>query len=317
LIRTEHLTKQFGKFTAVRDLALTIREGEIYGFLGPNGAGKTTTINMLLGILKPSSGTIFYDNTEVRRGDIAIRSEIGVVPENHPRGMWKWMTAWEYLDFFAEMFCVKQGKARTQHLLESVNLADVAHKRIAEFSRGMLQKLSFARALLPTPRMLVLDEPISGLDPIGVRQIRDLLEEENKNGRTILVSSHLLSEIEKICHRVAIISDGILLSEDSKEDLMTGLHEERDIMVELEHPSAELRDQMLGVPEILAVELSEAGILVKVPRNGDYRKIISQFLIDHHHVPLSIQEKSSSLEDIFITITKDKIKSIPNLGEGS
>ena len=317
MIRTEHLTKRFGKFTAVRDLELTIREGEIYGFLGPNGAGKTTTINMLLGILKPSSGRIYYDGAEVRRGDIALRRNVGVVPENHPRGMWKWMTAWEYLDFFADMFCVKQGKPRMRQLLESVDLAKVAHKRISEFSRGMLQKLSFARALLPTPRMLVLDEPISGLDPIGVRQIRDLLEEENRNGRTILVSSHLLSEIEKICHRVAIISDGTLLSEDSKEDLMAGLQAEREIVVDLEHASPQLRDQMVEIEGILDVELSETGLLIKVPRDGDYRKMISQFLIDHSHVPLSIQEKSSSLEDIFITITKDKIKSIPRLGDGS
>lgn len=317
MIRTEHLEKQFGDFTAVRNLSITIREGEIYGFLGPNGAGKTTTINMLLGILKPTSGSIFFGGRPVGKGDLAIRRNIGVVPENHPRGMWKWMTAWEYLQFFADMFCVKQADARIGKLLESINLGDSAHKYINEFSRGMLQKLSFARALLHNPKVLVLDEPISGLDPLGVRQIRDLLEAENRNGRTILVSSHLLSEIEKICHRVAIISDGNLLSEDSKEKLLGNVQKDRDIYIELEHVAEALPGQLLSLAFILDVQLLEAGsgVRIKVPRDKDFRKQITEFLMHHNHVPLSIQENITSLEDAFITITRENIKTLASIGE--
>lgn len=313
MIRTEHLTKRFNKFTAVDDLSLHVRDGEVYGFLGPNGAGKTTTINMLLGILKPSAGAIYFDNTEMRRGDISIKRDFGVVPENHPRGMWKWMTAAEYLRFFADFFRVQNAGVRINELLESVNLAEVAHKHINAFSRGMLQKLSIARALLHNPRVLILDEPISGLDPLGVRQIRDLLEAENKRGKTILISSHLLSEVEKICHRVAIISEGMLLSEDSKEDLMNTLHADREIQIDIERPTEELTAKMRKLDFVLGAEVSESGLTVKISREGDYRKAISEFLFQQGQVPLALHEKDKSLEDLFITITKENLRSITSI----
>ena len=199
MIRTEQLTKRYGSFTAVAGIDLNIPAGEIYGFLGPNGAGKTSTIMMLLGVVKPTAGEIRLFGEPYSPARLDLRRRIGVVPEKHPAGMWSWMTAGEYLQMFAELFRVPQADRRIDHLLERVGLAQVKRKKFAQFSRGMLQKLSIVRALLHDPDILFLDEPISGLDPFGVKQIRDLILEESREGRTIFVSSHLLSEMEKVC----------------------------------------------------------------------------------------------------------------------
>ena len=234
MIRTERLTKRYGSFTAVDGLDLNIPAGDIYGFLGPNGAGKTSTIMMLLGVVKPTAGEIRLFGEPYRPSRLDLRRRIGVVPEKHPAGAWSWMTAGEYLRMFADLFRVPQAERRIDYLLERVGLAAEKRKRFSRFSRGMLQKLSIVRALLHDPDILFLDEPISGLDPFGIKQIRDLILEERREGRTIFVSSHLLSEMEKVCERVAIIYRGRLLAEDRMQRLLATLAGEREIHVDLE-----------------------------------------------------------------------------------
>ena len=233
MIRTESLTKRYGSFTAVDRINLNIPAGEIYGFLGPNGAGKTSTILMLLGIIKPTEGEIFLFDDKYSPGRLDLRKKIGVVPEKHPQGMWTWMTAHEYLKLFADLFDLKGAEDQIDRLLESVELSKVKNKRISEYSRGMLQKLSIVRALLHDPDILFLDEPISGLDPLGIKQIRDLILAENREGRTIFISSHLLSEMEKLCHRVAIVYNGRLMAEERMQDLLAKLTKDREIHVDL------------------------------------------------------------------------------------
>ena len=193
MIQTRGLVKRYGSFTAVDGIDLSIPRGEIYGFLGPNGAGKTSTIMMLLGVTRPTAGEIRLLGEPYTPRRLDLRRRIGVVPEKHPRGVWPWMTAREYLQLFADLFAVNGARERIDMLLEKVDLAQVANKRFRDFSRGMLQKLSIVRALLPDPDILFLDEPISGLDPIGIKQVRDLIVSENREGRTIFISSHQLS----------------------------------------------------------------------------------------------------------------------------
>ena len=212
MIRTRGLVKRYGRFTAVDGIDLHIQPGEIYGFLGPNGAGKTSTIMMLLGISRPTAGEISLFGEPFTAARLHLRKRIGVVPEKHPRGVWQWMTAAEYLGVFADLFQVPDAERRIDFLLDKVDLLSVRNKRIRAFSHGMLQKLSLTRALIHDPDILFLDEPISGLDPIGIMQTRDLLLSENRAGRAIFISSHQLSEMERICHRVAIISHGKLLA---------------------------------------------------------------------------------------------------------
>jgi ABC-type multidrug transport system ATPase subunit len=314
MIQTKNLTKRYGKFTAVDGINLNIPAGEIYGFLGPNGAGKTSTIMMLLGIVKPTTGEIrlFEEAYSPKRLD--LRRRIGVVPEKHPTGMWTWMTAGEYLQMFADLFGLEDSGRRIDHLLERVGLAEVKNKKFSEFSRGMLQKLSIVRALLHDPDILFLDEPISGLDPFGVKQIRDLILEENREGRTIFISSHILSEMEKVCQRVAIIFGGKLLAEDKMKSMLTTLAKDREIHVDLEELPADLPGKVKSLDFVQDAAGQEKTLVVKVPKTGDYRKALSKFLIDQDLVPLSIQEKSLSLEEAFVTITKENIDMFARIG---
>jgi ABC-type multidrug transport system ATPase subunit len=314
MIQTKDLTKRYGKFTAVNAVNLNISAGEIYGFLGPNGAGKTSTIMMLLGIVKPTAGEILLFGERYTPGRLDLRRRIGVVPEKHPVGMWSWMTALEYLQMFADLFAVRNAGERIDYLLARVGLEEVRNKRFSEFSRGMLQKLSIIRALLSDPDILFLDEPISGLDPFGVKQIRDLILEENREGRTIFISSHILSEMEKICHRVAIIFGGRLMAEDAMKSLLTTLAKDREIHIDLESIPEGLVERIAALPFVLEAAGEENRLLVKVPKTGDYRKELSRHLIEQNLVPLSIQEKSLSLEEAFVTITKENINLFAGIG---
>ena len=314
MIRTEHLTKRYGSFTAVAGIDLNIPAGEIYGFLGPNGAGKTSTIMMLLGVVKPTAGEIRLFGEVYSPARLDLRRRIGVVPEKHPAGMWTWMTAGEYLQMFAELFAVQQAERRIDHLLERVGLEQVKNKKFAQFSRGMLQKLSIARALLHDPDILFLDEPISGLDPFGVKQIRDLILEESREGRTIFVSSHLLSEMEKVCQRVAIIYRGTLLAEDRMANLLSTLARDREIHVDLGQVPADLPAKVKALDFVQDAVPRGNTLVVKVAKTGDSRRALSKFLIDQELVPLSLQEQSLSLEEAFVTITSENVDLFAGMG---
>jgi len=231
MIETRNLVKEYDGFRAVDNLNLKVEAGEIYGFLGPNGAGKTTTILMLLGILKPTEGEIFIMGEPLHKNPLALKKRIGVVSEK--QYLYKEMTAGEYLSFFGDLYGVKNKEKRIDELLSAVNLLEVKNKKLGAFSRGMQQKLGFARALLHDPDLLLLDEPVSGLDPTGIKQVRDLIEEENRKGRTIFISSHLLSEVEKLCSKVAIINKGKLLAEDTMDNLRKRLTDYMQLEVEL------------------------------------------------------------------------------------
>jgi ABC-type multidrug transport system ATPase subunit len=314
MIQTNELTKKYGDFTAVNRVNLNIPEGQIYGFLGPNGAGKTSTIMMLLGMTSPTSGEIFLFGERYTQDRLDLRKRIGVVPEKHPTGMWTWMTALEYLQMFAELYEVENAVERIPYMLEKVGLADATNRRIDGYSRGMLQKLSFVRALLPDPDMLFLDEPISGLDPIGIKQLRDLILEENREGRTIFISSHLLSEMEKICHRLAIIHMGNLLAEDTMDSLLLQISKEKEIIIELESVPEWLLEDLRSLDFVLGGEAVERRVSVKVPKEGDFRKALSEFLIKKNLVPLSLSLKSFSLEEAFVTITQENVERLAAMG---
>ena len=318
MIRTRGLVKKYGSFTAVDNLDLNIPAGEIYGFLGPNGAGKTSTILMLLGIVKPTAGEIFLFEEKYTPDRLDMRNKIGVVPEKHPQGVWNWMTAFEYLQMFADLFDLKKiyedPQERIDYLLRQVELYSVRNKRITEFSRGMLQKLSIIRALLHDPDILFLDEPISGLDPIGVKQIRDLILSENREGRTIFISSHLLSEMEKLCHRVAIIYKGRLLAEDNMNSLLEKLIKDREILIDLESLPIDLVDSIKELPFVLGTTTRDNTLAIKVSKERDFRKDISTYLINRGLVPLRIEEKSLSLEEAFVTITNENIDLFTDIG---
>lgn len=305
MIKTDGLIKEYDGFRAVDNLNLKVKEGEIYGFLGPNGAGKTTTILMLLGILEPTQGKVYLFGQDMAKDFLTIKKKIGVVSEK--QYLYKEMSAGQYLSFFADLYGVKNARKRINGLLEKLNLLEVKNRKLGAFSRGMQQKLGFARALLHDPELLLLDEPVSGLDPTGIKRIRDLIEEENKKGRTIFISSHLLSEVERLCGKVGIINKGRLLAEDSMDNLKKKLTDVVELQIELSQMKKEIVDTLSAFDFI--EEIKEEGNLLtlKIKADKDYRAQISEAISGQGGVVLGIKTKEMSLEEAFITITEKNI----------
>lgn len=205
-IQTEGLRKVFNERAAVQGLTLQVEQGEVFGFLGPNGAGKTTSIKMLLGLIAPTSGSASLLGTSI--GDRATRGRVGFLPE-HFRFQ-DWLTASEFLELHGQLLGmeVRDLKLRQVQLLEQVGLTDFRNKLLRTFSKGMLQRIGLAQALLNRPALVFLDEPTSGLDPVGRRLVRDIIRELREGGTCVFLNSHLLSEIEITCDRVAFIRHG-------------------------------------------------------------------------------------------------------------
>ena len=205
-IKTEALRKVFGDRAAVKGLTLQVEQGEVFGFLGPNGAGKTTSIKMLLGLVKPTSGSAALLGAPI--GERLTRTRIGFLPE-HFRFQ-EWLTAYEFLKLHGELFGMdgRDLDSRANELIELVGLSDFRNKPLRTFSKGMLQRIGLAQALLNRPALVFLDEPTSGLDPVGRRLVRDIIHELRTQGTSVFLNSHLLSEIEVTCDRVAFIRFG-------------------------------------------------------------------------------------------------------------
>ena len=210
------MRKVFGGKVAVRDLTLTVRRGEIFGFLGPNGAGKSTSIKMLLGLAKPTSGEAFVLGAP--SGDVEIRRKIGFLPENFR--FYEWLTPAELLHLHGRLCGVAASKLseRVPALIELVGLTPHIDKRLQNFSKGMLQRIGLAQALIHEPEMIFLDEPTSGLDPLGRRMVRDIIRAQRDRGATVFLNSHLLSEIEITCDQVVFIREGeVVTSRDMRK----------------------------------------------------------------------------------------------------
>ncbi|NCO96083.1 MAG: ABC transporter ATP-binding protein, partial [Armatimonadetes bacterium] len=211
MVRIENLTKEYRKLRAVDDLSLTIEEGDAFGFIGPNGAGKTTTIRVLATLLAPTSGEAYIDSVSVTKEPAKVRNLVGYMPDFF--GVYDDVKAWEYLDFFAAAHRVPA--ARRKRVIEDVlELTDLTGKRDAfvdDLSRGMKQRLCLAKTLLHDPKVLLLDEPASGLDPRARIELRELLKELRKMGKTIFISSHILPELAEFCNRIGILEQGKLV----------------------------------------------------------------------------------------------------------
>jgi len=219
-IETNNLRKEFDENIAVRGLTLQVQQGEVFGFLGPNGAGKTTSIKMLLGLTAPTSGRATLLGAPL--GDRAARARMGFLPE-HFR-FHDWLTAHEFLQLHGQLYRMSAARLRqrTEELLELVGLTPFRDKQLRTFSKGMLQRIGLAQALLNDPALVFLDEPTSGLDPVGRRLVRDIIADLKKRGMTIFLNSHLLSEVEITCDRVAFIKQGVVIRVSELQTLVNG-----------------------------------------------------------------------------------------------
>ncbi|MCE4051104.1 MULTISPECIES: ABC transporter ATP-binding protein [Bacillaceae] len=218
-LAVKNLTKTIGKRKIIKDISFELKSGEVFGFLGPNGAGKTTTIRMLVGLIKPTSGSIQICGYDVKKDFSKAMERLGCIVENPE--LYPYLTGWENLQFFARMLKGVDDK-RIEDIIELVGLKDRIHDKVKTYSLGMRQRLGIGQALLSRPKVLILDEPTNGLDPSGIREMRQFIRFlAEKEGLSVLVSSHLLSEIQLLCDRVSIILNGKIIHTESVQSLLT------------------------------------------------------------------------------------------------
>jgi ABC-2 type transport system ATP-binding protein len=253
VIKTEGLTKIFTDFfnrprvVAVNDLTLNVQRGEVFGLLGPNGSGKTTTIKMLLGFLRPTKGTA--ELLGRHPGDTRAKKSLGFLPEESY--FYRFLTAREILHFYARLFGMRRAerKRKVDELLETVGLTDAADRRIGEYSKGMQRRVGIAQALINDPELVIMDEPTSGLDPMGRVDVKNMMTDLKARGVTIMLCSHLLSEVESVCTRVAVLHNGRLLREGTLKEL---LERRGQVQVRLSGAgkldSAQIADALKGIP---------------------------------------------------------------------
>lgn len=297
-IATRNLTKTYktkkgSAVNVVDDLNLHVEEGEIFGFLGPNGAGKTTTIKMLLGIIYPDAGEAMVFEKEA--GDIAVHKIISYLPEKPY--YYEHMTGLEILRFYGALFGIKDD-AKCRALLEKVNLHNDMGKTISQYSKGMQQRIGLAQCLLNDPRLLFLDEPTGGLDPIAHIEIRNLILQFREEGKTVFISSHALSDVERICDRVAIIVKGKVRRQGRLEELLSGGRIEitADKVSEAFHPKIQIKDAV--------VSFANGRLIVDMPDSEDPNALIDGIRGDGATVQ-SVIPRRKRLEDLFVETVKD------------
>ena len=297
-IETRKLTKTYrtrlaGEVKVVNNLDLVVEEGEIFGFLGPNGAGKTTTIKMLLGIIYPSEGEGYVLGKEI--GDMDVHKIISYLPERPY--YYEHMTGMELLKFYGALFGIHDVQF-FQRLLEKVSLAGDASKTIAQYSKGMQQRIGLAQSLLNDPKLLFLDEPTGGLDPIAHTEIRDLILNFRDEGRTVFISSHELSEVERICDRVAIINRGIIEKQGKLEDLLRGGR----IEIIADNVNRQVADSIK--PSDSTISFHEGRLILDMPEEQDINGILDALRNGKAKV-VSVIPRRKRLEDLFIETVKD------------
>ncbi len=308
MIQTFGLVKQYKNLTAVNNLDLTIQEGDIFGFIGPNGAGKTTTIKMLATLTKPTAGyaTVAGYNILTQADD--VKRVIGYMPDSF--GVYEDMKVWEYLDFFAAAYKIPKAK-RSQIIDDVLNLTDLIYKKddmVEALSRGMKQRLCLAKTLVHDPKVLLLDEPASGLDPRARIELRELLKELKKMGKTILISSHILTELADFCNSIGIVEQGRLLAAGNVEDILRNMKGGKAVIVTVKDNPEKARDLLVANPAVIGVEVDGNNLEVKVSADLEDTTFIAETLMSNGLKITSLKEQEVDLEDIFMKITTGAVQ---------
>ncbi len=297
-------SKMYGDFTAVDSLNLKIEAGELFGFIGPNGAGKSTTIRFLTTLLKATQGEGIVNGHSVTKDPLAVRRSIGYMPDNF--GVYDGMKVWEFLDFFAVAYQIPRAK-RKAVIGDVLELLDLMHKRddfVNGLSRGMKQRLCLAKTLVHDPPVLILDEPSSGLDPRARLEVKALLKELRRMGKTILISSHILTELADCCTSIGIIERGQLLMHGPIDEVYRRIRGNR--MVEIKF--VEQMDVGLSIirycPQTRDVQVEDHQVVVEMAADDEQVAALMQQLSQSTARMRSFHEKDPTLEDVFMLVTK-------------
>ena len=303
MIEVSNVSRVFGTFRAVNDVSFSIPTGQIVGLLGPNGAGKTTTMRMITGFLKPTSGTIKIDGTDITENPVESKRKIGYMPESAP--LYGDMIVDDYLRYIARMQ-QQDENVKVPILCKECGLEEVMHKNIGELSRGYRQRVGLAHALMNDPEILILDEPTSGLDPNQVEDVRALIKEIGKT-RTVIISTHILSEVEMLCSRVIIISGGKLVADSPTDQLRTRYGNAAVVRVNANATEAQLSESLKGIEGIqsLSFEKSETGATALIAIQGDLeiRPAVAKAVLSSGYDLYELSLQHNSLEDVFHILT--------------
>jgi ABC-2 type transport system ATP-binding protein len=300
VIQVKHLTRYFGEIKAVEDLSFTVPAGQVYGFLGQNGAGKSTTIRMLLTLIKPGSGDIEIFGMDLRKHRKEILRQTGAIVERPD--LYKYLTAKENLRIFAAISGIKVSEKRMMEQLDKVGLADRADSKVKTYSQGMKQRLGIAVALVHDPQLIILDEPTNGLDPQGIADIRHLiLHLSHDLGKTVFVSSHLLSEMELVADSMLIIAKGRKVAEGSKEELLDPVRTQVELITDNNERSLSIVRQTAWGNHLLH-NAANGSILLETDKASIPE--LNRTLVEKGINVISLRPKHS-LEDFFLSLTRD------------
>jgi len=299
-IKVTELTKAYGPQLALDRISFEARPGEVLGFLGPNGAGKTTTMKILTGYLSQTSGSATVAGHDVRTESLAVRRQVGYLPEHNP--LYKDMYVREYLQFAAAANQVPRAKSRVAELTELTGLTREAHKLIGALSKGYRQRVGLAQALLHDPQVLILDEPTSGLDPNQLAEIRSLIRELGKE-KTVVFSTHIMQEVQAICDRVVIINRGRIVADDPIARLQRRLRGETSLLVQFDQPVEE--QKLLGISGVTRVVAGaeDHGYRLIMQPDSDARAEVFRFAVANDLTLLGLLQEQLSVEEVFRALT--------------
>jgi len=310
MLVVDHLRKEYKTLVAVNDLSLRLEPGDIFGFIGPNGAGKTTTIRMLATLLTPTSGKAEVDGVDVTKSPEAVRTLIGYMPDFF--GVYDDVKVWEYLDFFAAAYRIPRVQRETV-INDVLELTDLTGKRdayVEELSRGMKQRLCLAKTLVHDPKLLLLDEPASGLDPRARIELRDLLRALRDMGKTILISSHILPELADFCNKIGIVEKGNLLLFGGVEEILAQINGGSGISIHLaaEEDATRAVEILQILPGVGKVERDGAALQVVIDHSTIEQHQLLAALITANLRVVSCAETHLDLEDLFMSVTKGAVQ---------
>ncbi|WP_254762571.1 ABC transporter ATP-binding protein [Natrinema marinum] len=299
-ITVDNLTKSFGQTLALDDLSFQVEEGEVFGFLGPNGAGKSTTINIVLDFARPTSGSVSVLGMDAQRQSREIRKRTGVLPEGVQT--YDRLTARQHLEFAIDS---KNADNDPQALLERVGLEDAIDRKAGGFSKGMSQRLMLAMALVGEPDLLILDEPSTGLDPNGAREMRDLVREENERGATVFFSSHIMEQVEAVCDRVGILRDGEMVAVDSVEGLRDSVEGGTTLRVTVDRLDDDALQAIRSLPDVTHATVEDGEQPTLVAEVDGSKTAVLSTLEDRGIEVQDFETTEASLEDVFQSYTTD------------
>ncbi|WP_227374750.1 ABC transporter ATP-binding protein [Haladaptatus halobius] len=296
-IRIDEVTKRYDGVTAVNDLSLEVRAGEVFGFLGPNGAGKSTTINLLLDFIRPTSGEVEVLGHDAQAESVAVRSRTGVLPEGF--SVYDRLTGRQHVEFAIES---KETEDDPDALLDRVGILDAADRKAGGYSKGMSQRLALAMALVGEPELLILDEPSTGLDPNGAREMREIVRAEQDRGATVFFSSHILGQVEAVCDRVGILRDGELVAEDSIDGLREATGADTRLRIETTSLPPGALDRVREIDGVSGVNRDGNTLFVACETNVKTTVIAA---LENAGADIDdFETEEASLEDLFVAYTE-------------